>query len=160
MDLIGHFANWQFDWLDVPAMLLAADTILEYPVVDCGLLPKWSQSRVTLLGDAAHPMVPRGSNGAGQTILDARAVADCLVADRGNPVRALWAYDDLRRPATSDVVLANRISSPDSILCARYERTGDNPFDRLEDVISVQEISEMSEAYKCVAGFATYGDKR
>ena len=42
-------------------------------------LPRWSHGRVTLLGDAAHPMYPVGSNGATQAMLDARSLADRLV---------------------------------------------------------------------------------
>ena len=87
-DFIGAFEDWHFDWLDVPAMIRAADTILEFPMVDQDPLPWWTQGRVTLLGDAAHPMYPRGSNGAGQAILDARALCDALVGDRGAARRA------------------------------------------------------------------------
>src|SRR5882672_9915476 len=75
-DFLGAFEEWHFDWLDVPAFIRAADAVLEFPMVDQDTLPFWTQGRVTLLGDAAHPMVPRGSNGAGQAILDARALAD------------------------------------------------------------------------------------
>ena len=82
-DFLGAFKDWRFDWLDVPAMIGAADMILEFPMVDQDPLPRWSFGRVTLLGDAAHPMVPRGSNGAGQAILDARALADCLRSGGG-----------------------------------------------------------------------------
>ncbi|MGA7806584.1 flavin-dependent oxidoreductase, partial [Bradyrhizobium sp.] len=78
-DFIGAFENWHFDWLDVPALIRAADSVLEFPMVDQDPLPRWSFGRVTLLGDAAHPMVPRGSNGAGQAILDARALTAALL---------------------------------------------------------------------------------
>ena len=78
-DFIGAFADWHFDWLDVPAFIRAADSVLEFPMVDQDPLPRWSFGRVTLLGDAAHPMVPRGSNGAGQAILDARALTAALL---------------------------------------------------------------------------------
>ena len=74
-DFIGAFADWHFDWLDVPALIRATDEVLEYPMVDQDPLARWTFGRVTLLGDAAHPMLPRGSNGAGQAILDARALA-------------------------------------------------------------------------------------
>src|SRR5207244_8117739 len=86
-DFIGAFADWHFDWLDVPAFIRAADSVLEFPMVDQDPLPRWSFGRVTLLGDAAHPMVPRGSNGAGQAILDARGLADALRAG-DDPVAA------------------------------------------------------------------------
>ncbi|MFD0852484.1 FAD-dependent monooxygenase, partial [Actinomadura adrarensis] len=73
-DFIGAFEDWHLDSLDVSAMMRASETVLEYPMVDQDPLDRWSFGRVTLLGDAAHPMVPRGSNGAGQAILDVRAL--------------------------------------------------------------------------------------
>ena len=79
-DFIGHFEDWHFDWLDVPALFRGAQEVLEYPMVDSDPLPWWTSGRVTLLGDAAHPMVPRGSNGSAQAILDARALATLLAS--------------------------------------------------------------------------------
>ena len=150
-DFIGAFAQWRFDWLDVPAFLRAAGAVLEFPMVDQDPLPWWSKGRVTLLGDAAHPMVPRGSNGAGQAILDARALADALVA-HDDPVAALAAYEAKRLPFTAAVVHANRTNPPDAILREVWQRTGDRPFVRIEDVISDAELASMSERYKRVAG--------
>jgi 5-methylphenazine-1-carboxylate 1-monooxygenase len=152
-DFLPRFADWTFDWLDVPALLRASEVLLEYPMVDAEPLPRWSHGRITLLGDAAHPMVPRGSNGAGQAILDARAVADALAADPDDPVAALAAYDDRRREATAAVVLANRANPPDAILREVYERTGDRPFERLEDYVTTAELAQIAENYKRVAGF-------
>ena len=152
-DFLPYFADWSFDWLDVPAMMRATEAVLEFPMVDQEPLPRWSHGRVTLLGDAAHPMVPRGANGAGQAILDARAVADALAADPGDPVAALAAYEAARREATAAVVLTNRLNPPDAILREVYERTGDRPFERLEDYISVTELAEITENYRRVAGF-------
>src|SRR5713101_425369 len=146
-DFIGAFADWHFDWLDVPSFIRAADSVLEFPMVDQDPLPRWSFGRVTLLGDAAHPMVPRGSNGAGQAILDARALADCLAADP-DPVAALHAYEARRLAATAKIVLANRETPPDAILREIYLRTGDKPFDRIDDVISRAELIALSEGYK------------
>jgi len=151
-DFIGAFADWHFDWLDVPAFIREAQTILEFPMVDQDPLPWWSRGRVTLLGDAAHPMYPRGSNGAGQAILDARALADALVAHR-DPVDALKAYETKRLPFTAEVVRMNRKNPPDAILREVFERTGDKPFRRIEDVISQEELVALSESYKRVAGF-------
>lgn len=153
-DFAHHFADWQFDWLDVPALLEATEEVLEYPMVDQDPLPRWSFGRVSLLGDAAHPMVPRGSNGAGQAILDARALAQCLSADRGDAVSALRAYEAARRPPTTNVVHTNRTNPPDAILREVYERTGDRPFGDISDVITPAELSAMSEGYKQVAGFS------
>lgn len=151
-DFIGVFEDWRFDWLDVPAMIRAADTLLEFPMVDQDPLPWWTQGRVTLLGDAAHPMVPRGSNGAGQAILDARALAAALAAEPDVPA-ALAQYEALRRPATTDIVLTNRKTPPDAILKEVYERTGDRPFRHIDDVISQEELAAISNGYKRVAGY-------
>src|ERR1700753_1056592 len=108
------FNSRHFYCLDVPALLRATEHVLEYPMVDQDPLDRWSFGRVTRLADAAHPMVPRGSNGAGQAMLDARAFAECI-ADDPDPVAALARYDDLRRPPTSRVVLMNRTNPPDAI---------------------------------------------
>jgi 5-methylphenazine-1-carboxylate 1-monooxygenase len=151
-DFIGAFADWRFDWCDVPALIRAADAVLEFPMVDQDPLPRWSFGRVTLLGDAAHPMVPRGSNGAGQAILDARALAECLAAEP-DPEAALKAYEDRRLQATTNVVLANRKTPPDAILGEVFVRTGDKPFERIDDVISPDELRALSEGYKRVAGY-------
>jgi len=151
-DFYPTFASWTFDWLDAAAVLRNADTILEYPMVDRDPLPAWSHGRITLLGDAAHPMYPRGSNGAGQAILDARALAGCL--KRGpNPVAALKAYDSMRLKPAYDVVLMNRTNPPDAILREVHRRTQDKPFAKIEDVISNEELVALSENYKRVAGF-------
>jgi 2-polyprenyl-6-methoxyphenol hydroxylase-like FAD-dependent oxidoreductase len=153
-DFIAAFEQWHFDWLDVPALIRAADTILEFPMVDQDPLPFWTQGRVTLLGDAAHPMYPRGSNGAGQAILDARALADALAATA--PVTdALKAYEAKRLPATSAVVRMNRSNPPDAILREVYERTGDKPFARIDDVISRDELLAISERYRLATGNAS-----
>jgi 2-polyprenyl-6-methoxyphenol hydroxylase-like FAD-dependent oxidoreductase len=151
-DFVGAFEGWRFDWLDVPGFIRAADTILEFPMIDQDPLPWWSKGRVTLLGDAAHPMVPRGSNGAGQAILDARALADCLAAG-DDPVGALKAYEERRLEPTANVVRMSRTNPPDAILREVYQRTGDRPFTRIEDVISVAELSALSDGYKRVAGY-------
>lgn len=151
-DFIAHFADWHFDWLDAPALLRAADLVLEFPMVDQDPLPRWSFGRVTLLGDAAHPMVPRGSNGAGQAILDARALADCL-ATIADPEAALAEYERRRLGPTANVVLTNRKNPPDAILREVFLRTGDRPFHAIEDVISADELAALSNSYKRVAGF-------
>ena len=151
-DFIHDVESWRFDWLDVPAFMRAADLVLEYPMVDKDPLPAWSFGRVTLLGDAAHPMVPRGSNGAGQAILDARALAVCLSTEK-NIQMALKQYETERLAPTTKVVLENRSNPPDAILREIYERTGDKPFERIESVISQQELAALSERYKRVAGY-------
>jgi 2-polyprenyl-6-methoxyphenol hydroxylase-like FAD-dependent oxidoreductase len=157
-DFIAAYRDWHFDWLDVPAFFAAADLILEFPMVDQDPLPRWSFGRVTLLGDAAHPMYPRGSNGAGQAILDAAVLAECL-AKHADPVAALKAYETLRLEATANVVRMNRTNPPDAILREVYLRSGDKPFERIEDVISRAELAALSDGYKRVAGYdkATLG---
>jgi 2-polyprenyl-6-methoxyphenol hydroxylase-like FAD-dependent oxidoreductase len=151
-DFIGVLEDWKFDWLDVPRFIRSADRILEYPMVDRDPLPRWNFGRLTLLGDAAHPMYPRGANGAAQAILDARALADALNA-HADSLAALKAYEDRRLPATRDVVLANRRAPPDAILQEVYRRTGDAPFKSIDDVISREELVALSESYKRVAGY-------
>jgi 2-polyprenyl-6-methoxyphenol hydroxylase-like FAD-dependent oxidoreductase len=152
-DFIGAFADWHFDWLDVPAFIRAADHVLEFPMVDQDPLPRWSFSRVTLLGDAAHPMVPRGSNGAGQAILDARTMTTALL-EHADPVAALAAYERQRLEATTRIVLTNRSSPPDAILREVFERTNDKPFAVIEDIISRDELVALSEGYKRIAGYS------
>ena len=139
-DFIGAFADWHFDWLDVPAFIRAADSVLEFPMVDQDPLPRWSFGRVTLLGDAAHPMYPRGSNGAGQAILDARALAAALPRSRsGRGARGLRDSSACRRPRASCSPTAR--NPPDAILREVFLRTGDKPFERIDDVISRDELA-------------------
>src|SRR6185437_14403396 len=151
-DFIHVLEDWKFDWLDVPAFIRASDAILEYPMVDQDPLPRWSFGRLTLLGDAAHPMYPRGANGAAQAILDCRALTDAFKANT-DPVAALKAYEAKRLPETAKVVLANRNAPPDAILHEVYRRTGDKPFKHIDDVISRDELVALSESYKRVAGY-------
>ena len=150
-DFLPTFADWRFDWLDVPAMIRATETVLAYPMVDQDPLPRWSHGNVTLLGDAAHPMVPRGSNGAGQAILDAICLAEQLAA-RGLGADALAEYDRLRNAATARIVLANRSTPPDAILREVHERSGDKPFARIEDVVSREALARIADDYKRIAG--------
>ena len=152
-DFLGVFEDWHFDWLDVPALLRDTKVVLEYPMVDQDPVDRWTFGRVTLLGDAAHPMVPRGSNGAGQAILDARTLRR-LLSTMEDPERALRAYQDQRLPATAEVVRMNRTTPPDVILREIVERTGDRPFERIEDVIAPAELEAISRRYQQVAGYS------
>jgi len=106
-DFIGAFSDWHFDWLDVPAFIRAADHVLEFPMVDQDPLPRWSFGRVTLLGDAAHPMTPNLGQGACQAIEDAVVLASCLANSPDIPT-GLRDYETQRIPRTSQVVLASR----------------------------------------------------
>jgi len=152
-DFIGAFADWHFDWLDVPAFIRAADSVLEFPMVDQDPLPRWSFGRVTLSGDAAHPMVPRGSNGAGQAILDARALTTALL-ENDDPIAALAAYQTQRLETTTRIVLTNRTNPPDAILREVFQRTNDQPFGAIDDVISRDELVALSEGYKRISGYS------
>ena len=152
-DFIGIYRDWRFDWLDVPALIEGADTILEYPMVDKDPVARWTFERVTFMGDAAHPMYPRGSNGAAQALIDARTLADEL-AKGGDAREALAAYEKARLEATARVVRTNREHPPDYIIMKVDELTGGKPFANIDDVISQAELRALSDNYKRVAGFA------
>jgi 2-polyprenyl-6-methoxyphenol hydroxylase-like FAD-dependent oxidoreductase len=152
-DFLPLFEDWTFDWLDVPALIRAADAVWIYPMVDRDPLPRWTHGRATLLGDAAHPMYPIGSNGASQAILDARVLTGCLLASPGDVDLALARYERARRPATARIVTANREMGPELPMQLVEERAPDG-FERLADVISHQELASIAEHYKRVAGFS------
>ncbi|MEZ5225267.1 MAG: flavin-dependent oxidoreductase [Acidimicrobiales bacterium] len=152
----AEFSDWVFDWLDIPELIAGADTVLEFPMVDRDPLERWTHDRVTLLGDAAHPMYPIGSNGASQAILDAQALADALseeVAPGGGGVDvALERYDVERRTATGAIVLANRGHGPEVVMDWAEERAPEG-FDSVSDVFAEGELEAVSDRYKRVAGF-------
>ncbi len=152
-DFLPQFAQWQFPWLDVPALIQAADATWVYPLVDRDPLPAWSHGPVTLLGDAAHPMYPIGSNGASQAILDARVLTGCLLHYRQDPQQGLARYDAIRREATSAIVLANREQGPEAAMQLVETRAPDG-FTNLDAVISVEERRAIAERYKQIAGFS------
>jgi 5-methylphenazine-1-carboxylate 1-monooxygenase len=158
-DFIAVYESWRFDWLDVADLIRKSEHIFEYPMVDKDPLPRWTFGRVTLAGDAAHPMYPRGSNGAAQSVIDARTLADCLAA-AGDPCDGLKAYEAARREATANVVRTNREHPPDFINIKVEELTGDRPFDNLDAFISQDELRALSENYKRIAGFAVSDVKR
>jgi 2-polyprenyl-6-methoxyphenol hydroxylase-like FAD-dependent oxidoreductase len=151
-DFLPIYAGWTFDWLDIPDLLRRSDVIFEYPMVDRDPIGRWTFGRVTLLGDAAHPMYPRGSNGAAQAILDARALADRLAAG-GDPAAALAAYEAARSGPTARVVRTNREQPPDYLIRRVEELVGDAPFDDLDRYITRAELRGFSEEYKRVTGF-------
>jgi 2-polyprenyl-6-methoxyphenol hydroxylase-like FAD-dependent oxidoreductase len=151
-DFFPIYKDWHFDWLDVADMISKADQILEYPMVDKDPVARWTFGRVTLAGDAAHPMYPRGSNGAAQAAIDARTLADLLT--RHEAPAALAAYDDARREVTARIVRTNREHPPDFINIKVEELVGDRPFDDLDRYITQAELRALSDNYKQVAGFA------
>jgi len=152
-DFFSIYEDWRFDWLDVAEMIRSADQILEYPMVDKDPLSRWTFGRVTLAGDAAHPMYPRGSNGAAQAAIDARTLAD-LLAKHGDARDALKAYEAARLEPTAKVVRTNREFPPDFINIKVEELVGDRPFDNLDDYITQDELRALSENYKKVSGFS------
>ncbi len=151
-DFAPRFADWRFDWLDIPALLRAAPGTFLFPMVDRDPIERWTRGLVTLLGDAAHPMYPIGSNGASQAILDARVLAGCL-RDLGVTRAALHAYEEIRRPATAAIVLANRGLGPELPMRLVHERAP-NGFTDIDEVISREEIDAVTESYRRTAGFA------
>lgn len=152
-DFYAIYENWRFDWLDVAALIRNAEQILEYPMVDKDPIARWSFGRVTLAGDAAHPMYPRGSNGSAQATIDARVLADMLETHR-DPVAALKAYETARVAPTTRIVETNRAHPPDFINIKVEELVGDRPFERLDDYITQAELRALSDSYKRIAGFA------
>lgn len=151
-DFIDHFVGWNFDWLDCEALIRHADSILSYPMADRDPVDRWTFGRATLLGDAAHPMYPRGGNGAAQAILDAEALAARLAA-ASDPVTALQDYESERLPVVNAIVLTNRTKPPDILIEVVEDRTGGGTFDRIEDVISIEEIEAIHHGYQVVAGY-------
>jgi 2-polyprenyl-6-methoxyphenol hydroxylase-like FAD-dependent oxidoreductase len=147
------FKDWTFDFLNVPELILKADKVFEYPMVDKNALPFWTQGRVTLMGDAAHPMYPRGSNGSAQALIDAKTLADQL-AQHTDPQEALKAYEVLRLAPTAKVVETNRNVPPDFIIMKAQELSGGKPFRHIDDLITQDELRQISDHYKTVAGFA------
>lgn len=149
-DLLPTFGHWRFDWLDVPQLILRAEQMLEWPMVDRDPLPRWRCGPTTLLGDAAHPMVPIGSNGATQAIMDAQALAAALSA---HPTldAALAAYEDERRPQCARIVEMNRREGLDAIL-DRLEALAPDGFERLSDVIDPEDVAREIQGYKAAAG--------
>ncbi|OZI50288.1 flavin-dependent oxidoreductase [Bordetella genomosp. 5] len=151
-----RFADWRWDWIDIPAIIAGAEAIYEFPLVDRDPLPRWTRGRLTLLGDAAHPMYPIGSNGSAQAILDARCLADCLVQAGAGTLRstetALLEYEALRLPPTAGIVLRNRLNGPEQVMQMAEERAPGG-FADVHDVIRADELQAVSSRYKRLAGF-------
>src|SRR5579863_6363482 len=151
-DFMHHFERWNYDWIDIPAMLRGAPAVFEYPMIDREPVPTWVEENVALLGDAAHVMYPTGSNGASQAIVDAR-VLGAAVLEHGIDARALQAYDTLLCAEMSQLVLRNRGAGPFGLLNLLDERCG-GVFDNIDDVIPKAERDEFMLRYKTAAGFA------
>ncbi len=147
--LLKLYKNWQFPWLNVHDMISKSEAIYEFPMSDRDPLPQWTFGRVTLLGDAAHPMYPIGSNGASQAILDADALATSI-QEEDSIETALIRYDCERVPVTAKVVLQNRQKGPDEIMDLMEDRF---PYGFSDHEIPHEELAEVMGHYKRVAGF-------
>ena len=150
-EVLAAFAPFVFEFLDVPALIRGAEVVYQYPMLDRNPLPSWNFGRVTLLGDAAHPMHPVGGNGAAQAIIDARVLAREL-ALQPSIEAAIAAYDAKRRLATAGVVQSNRQAGPHRCQDLVEERAP-NGFTELSDVVRQHELEEISAEYKVIAGF-------
>ena len=148
---IHRFKDWNFDWIRFADLISRTDDIYEYPVYDRDPLPRWSFGRVTLLGDAAHPMWAIGAQAGSQAIVDARVLALAL-ATAPTPERALEQYEAQRRPAMNAVTLQNRKFGP-AIVMELAEQRAPNGFKRIEDVIPHGELADIARVYKVAAGF-------
>jgi 2-polyprenyl-6-methoxyphenol hydroxylase-like FAD-dependent oxidoreductase len=148
--VLAAFGEWRFPWLDMPALIERTQDIYEFPLVDRDPVPTWSSGRVTLLGDAAHPMQPIGSQAGSQAIVDARVLTAALIA-AANPVEALRRYDAERRPVMNDVTLRNRRFGPEAAMQLVEERAP-NGFARIEDVISRADLEEIAKSFAAAAG--------
>ena len=151
-DLMPHVQRFRIPYVDAKALIEATPEFWEYPMCDRDPLPRWSHGRVTLLGDAAHPMYPVGSNGASQAILDARCLAD-LLKSADHPMQALWAYEQERLPPTAQIVRMNRSGGPEGVIDAVEQRAPDG-FSNIDDVLSFEERKAIVRGYAGVAGFA------
>jgi len=136
------FAEWRF-----------APQVMEYPMVDRDPLPRWTHGRMTLMGDAAHPAYPVGSNGASQAVVDARLIGAAF-QQYGITQTALETFEAKVRPMMAQVVAANRSGGgPDGIMQMVEDRCG-GVFDDIEHVIPRSELAAHAEKYKALAGFS------
>ncbi|MCF7981932.1 MAG: flavin-dependent oxidoreductase [Pseudomonadales bacterium] len=148
--LATHYANWQFNGLDAPSLIRRTERIYEFPLYDRDPHRQWTFGRVSLLGDAAHPMMPLGSNGAAQAILDARALAWSL-AKASDPMAGLMDYEDERLEKANRVVNASRVNSPDQVLAIAHDRCPEN-VEYVHDYVPLSEFQEIITNFQKVTG--------
>ena len=151
-EFIHHFKDWTYDWLDVPELLRSANIAYQNAMIDRDPVSTWIDGNVALLGDAAHPMYPTGSNGASQAIVDARVLGATLI-EHGVTQDALAVYDKQLCGPISEVVLRNRGAGPFGLLNMVDEKCG-GAFDDIDDIIPPAERNEFMARYKAAAGFA------
>ena len=148
--VLDAFDRWRFPWLDMPALIRRTPEIYEFPLVDRDPVQAWTFGRVTLLGDAAHPMHPSGSQAGSQAVIDARALTGALLKEP-NAAAALKRYEAERRPVLNDITLRNRHLGPEAALQLAEERAPDG-FERIEDVIAPHEIKSIADSFAAAAG--------
>jgi 5-methylphenazine-1-carboxylate 1-monooxygenase len=148
--VLSAFERWRFPWLDLPTLIERSQPIYEFPLVDRDPIPTWSFGRVTLLGDAAHPMQPIGGQAGSQAIVDARSLTRALT-ETDDPVAALQRYDAERRPAMNDIVLRNRNLGPEAAM-QLVEEQAPNGFARIQDVISQDTLDAIAGSFAAAAG--------
>jgi 2-polyprenyl-6-methoxyphenol hydroxylase-like FAD-dependent oxidoreductase len=151
-DLRPYVQRFKLPYVDVTHLIEATGEFWEYPLCDREPLPRWSHGRVTLLGDAAHPMYPVGSNGASQAILDARCLADHLLKAE-HPAHALWAYEQDRLAPTAQIVRMNRKGGPEGVIDA-IEQLAPDGFANIDDVLGYEQRKAIVRGYASTAGFA------
>jgi 5-methylphenazine-1-carboxylate 1-monooxygenase len=151
-ELMPHVQRFETPHVDLVKLVKGAPGFYEYPMADRDPLPRWTHGRVTLLGDAAHPMYPVGSNGASQAILDARCLADTLAGSE-HPRAALAAYEADRLPKTAEIVRNNRRGGPEGVI-DEVERRAPDGFEDIDDVLSHAEREAIVKGYAQLAGFA------
>lgn len=150
-EAIQPFLDFKYDFIDVPKMIRNANDVYQYPMIDRPPLDTWVYGNIALLGDAAHPMIPIGANGATQTIIDARILALALASKATIPDALEW-YDEHRRDAVNRIVRANREESETRFLELIHSEAPDG-FDDLDDIITTEELDDISKNYKKLAGF-------
>jgi 5-methylphenazine-1-carboxylate 1-monooxygenase len=148
--VLAAFGEWRFPWLDMPALIRSTPDIYEFPLVDRDPVQAWTFGRVTLLGDAAHPMHPSGSQAGSQAVIDARALTGALLKEP-SATEALKRYEAERRPVLNDITLRNRRLGPEAALQLAEERAP-NGFERIEDVIAPEEIKSIGDSFAAAAG--------
>lgn len=148
--VLAAFGAWKYPWLDMPALIARAAEIFEFPLVDRDPVETWTSGRVTLIGDAAHPMQPIGSQAGSQAIIDARVLTAALAA-ASDPSEALRRYDLERRPAMNDITLRNRQFGPEAAMQLVEDRAP-NGFARISDVISRTELDEITTSFSVAGG--------
>lgn len=149
--LLPLYQDWTFDWIDVPKILRESERILEFPLYDRDPLDRWTFGRVTLLGDAAHPLIPVSSNGAVQAIIDGRALAYAL-ATTGSPEAGLQAYEADRLERANEVVRSSRQNGPDEVLEIVKRRVPAGVAD-IHEHVPLLELQQVIDDFKERAGY-------